>query len=221
MEDKPSLLLVAEPRSGSTLMMNLMSRWVDIKNLRDMCVVQNSTFDVNLNYVIYADLIPDFEREITMVAKKESNVVVFLSRRDKIAQGLSICRLHSLEDQDLRVFKKHSPETPEDFSNFSDKLLRECILSATWIYGVADRFISELNCDVLRLYYEDNLSDETKWYKTIVAILDLLCVSYKDQDVRNHVGHIQTEGCKKVRGHLTDLKYKEFLGNFREDFKCP
>lgn len=221
-------ILCTEFRSGSTLFRRLFRHFLK-ENLDHIRMFEK--LGINNNYFVYADNIrnPKFNNYLSLMAEAHTDLgIVFLSRRDKLAQALSIARIFTFKERDndaekintLIEEKKEAKEVIADWHNFSESLLEDCILTAVWQYAYFKDFISTLNKDVLPVTYEDDLENPDIWDHTIKKVLDFIrCDEYKIEDIRQEL-LILSETTKipsRSSGHLTDKKYKEFLLNFDKD----
>ena len=214
-------ILLHEPRSGSNLLNRILSDFVRIHSpIHSIVHLDNPEFNVNHNYRIYPERIREYTEELQMLSDHK---IIFLSRRDKLKQAISLCRLHSLEYRKLAPAKKEESELPEDFMNFSDELLEECILSTVWLYATANTFILEGNREVLRLYYEDDLENSKDWEHTLTKALNFLDIPIKEKDDILSIvsAPIIAETYKKISGEKSDEIYKAFLSDFFSKFRCP
>lgn len=217
--------MLCELRSGSTLFRRLSHYFLegDLKHVRHLQAGIN-------NYFIHPDqfIHRDYTDKVSLLLKADPDLgIIFLSRRDKLAQALSIARIFAFKDRDKNAkdvieAKKESKETAGDFHNFSEELLEDCILTAVWQYAYFKRFIQTLNRDVLHLVYEDDLQNLETWPYTIKKTLDFLEYgTHTIENIREKLEDIiinETERIPtKSSGHLTNEKYEEFLENFNKD----
>lgn len=217
--------MLCELRSGSTLFHRITGYFIkgDWDHIRNLKAGTN-------NYFAYADDLRDrsIRDKVSLLLKADPDLgIIFLSRRDKLAQALSIARIFAFKDRDKNAkdvieAKKESKETAGDFHNFSEELLADCILTAVWQYAYFKRFIQTFNRDVLHVVYEDDLQNPETWPYTIRKTLDFLEYgTHTIEDIREKLEDIIINETKRIptksSGHLTDEKYEEFLENFNKD----
>lgn len=219
-------ILFTEFRSGSTLFRRLIRHFLkgDLYHLKQFKEAQR-----NGNYFVYADNIKRFNDELSLLVEGDTDLgIVFLSRRDKLAQALSTARIFAFKERDneaenvntLIEEKKEAKEVPGDWHNFSESLLEDCILTAVWQYAYLKHFIATLNKDILPLTYEDDLENPETWPHTIKKVFDFIgCDAYTIEDIRQELLILSEKIYIPSRssGHLTHEKYKEFLLNFNKD----
>lgn len=204
-------ILISEERSGTHVLQGLLFPHIKIVSRGDF--LQGKMFDTDVYCRFHTHYLRDSEvksRMENLYAEAPDTKFIFLSRRDKLKQAFSVAKSH-LMDYSRKREKKHplseNSETPADFLGVDDALIERCILEKVLEYALADTFFSELKCEPLRLYYEDDLEDSHQWKTTVKRVLDFM--GQRNIELRPNYEHVVL--IKKASGKITDQKYKAFL----------
>ena len=206
-------IIITEERSGTHLLQGLLGPHIKRIDISDF--LAGKTFDTDVYCRIHTHhliKIPEVKsRIIRLYSECPDTKFIFLSRRDRLKQSLSVAKSTVIKDPDTRAKRRHplteNTETPEDFSRVDDALIKRGILEKVLLYAFTETFFRELKCEPLRLFYEDDLENSDQWKTTVTRVLEFM--GYRDIELRPDYEDVV--GMKKASGKITAKKYKEFL----------